>query len=60
MIEDYPEDKYSPSCLILGFTENNRPLHIQVSKLDRPDLRVITLYEPEENEWSGGYTLRRK
>ena len=28
LIEDYPDDKYSPSCLILGFTHENRPLHI--------------------------------
>ena len=31
IIEDYPDDKYSPSCLLLGFTEEERPLHIQVS-----------------------------
>ena len=28
MIEDYPEDKYGPSCLLLRFTSANRPLHI--------------------------------
>lgn len=31
IIEDYPDDKYSPSCLLLGFTEKERPLHLQVS-----------------------------
>lgn len=25
VIEDYPDDKYGPSCLILGFTRSNRP-----------------------------------
>lgn len=30
IIEDYPDDKYSPSCLGLGFTRNARPLHLQV------------------------------
>ncbi len=30
-IEDYPEDKYSPSALLLGFTAGGRPLHFQVS-----------------------------
>ena len=25
IIEDYPDDKYSPSCLVLGFTKNRRP-----------------------------------
>jgi hypothetical protein len=31
VIEDYPEDKYGPSCLILGFTVYGRPLHVQCS-----------------------------
>jgi hypothetical protein len=31
IIEDYPNDKYGPSCLILGFTLAQRPLHIQCS-----------------------------
>jgi uncharacterized protein DUF4258 len=30
IIEDYPEDKYGPSCLILGLTRAGRPLHIQL------------------------------
>jgi len=28
VIEDYHEDKYGPSCLILGFTGVGRPLHV--------------------------------
>jgi hypothetical protein len=31
IMEDYPDDKYSPSCLLLGFTKTRRPLHIQDS-----------------------------
>ena len=51
IIEDYPDDKYGPSCLILGFTHENRPLHIQVSFADTPMVRIITLYEPDPEEW---------
>jgi hypothetical protein len=51
LIEDYPDDKYSPSCLILGFSKQNRPLHIQVSFADTPMVRIITLYEPDLEEW---------
>ena len=51
LIENYPDDKFSPSCLILGFTLENRPLHIQVSFADTPMVRIITLYEPDPNEW---------
>ena len=51
VIEDYPEDKYGPSCLILGFTRAGRPLHIQCSYPSRPVLKVITLYEPDPKLW---------
>ena len=51
LIEDYPQDKYSPSCLIFGLTKENRPLHIQVSYADTEMVRIITLYEPDPEEW---------
>lgn len=30
-LEDYPDDKYGLSCLLLGYTTPDKPLHIQVS-----------------------------
>ena len=51
VIEDYPDDKYTPSCLLLGFTATQRPLHLQVSYVDTPLLKIITLYEPDEEQW---------
>jgi hypothetical protein len=51
VIEDYPEDKYSPSCLIFGLTSENRPLHLQVSYAETPMVRIVTLYEPDPDEW---------
>lgn len=51
IIEEYPDDKYSPSCLLLGFTGSDRPLHIQVSLADSARLKIITLYEPDEAQW---------
>jgi len=51
MIENYPEDKYSPSGLLLGFTGRGRPLHLQVSFADKPLTKIITIYEPDPNEW---------
>jgi len=47
IIEDYPEDKYGPTCLILGFTKTGRPLHIQCSYPSRSLIKIITLYEPD-------------
>ena len=51
IIEDYPDDKYGPSCLIFGFTEASRPLHIQCSYPSRPLVKIITLYEPDAGLW---------
>ena len=51
VIEEYPHDKYSPSCLLLGFTRTGRPLHIQVSFADTGFTRIVTLYEPRAAEW---------
>jgi hypothetical protein len=53
IVEDYPDDKRGPSCLILGFTNAGRPLHIQVSHAYRPLLKIITLYEPDSDHWIG-------
>ena len=51
LIEDYPDDKYGPSCLILGFTKAGRPLHVQCSYPSRPLIKIITLYQPDPNQW---------
>jgi hypothetical protein len=51
VIEDYPEDKYGPSCLILGRTSAGRPLHIQCSYPSRPLIKIVTLYEPDPDLW---------
>lgn len=51
VIEEYPVDKYSPSCLLLGFTNATRPLHVQVSDPSRPIIKVITVYQPDPERW---------
>jgi hypothetical protein len=51
VIEDYPDDKYSPSCLLLGFTLANRALHLQVSRIESNNVKIITLYEPDPMQW---------
>ena len=51
IIEEYPNDKYGPSCLVFGWTAAKRPLHIQCSYPSRPSLKIITLYEPDPSLW---------
>jgi len=51
IIEDYPDDKYGPSCLIFGMTDKKRPIHIQCSYPTRSVVKVITVYEPDPEKW---------
>ena len=52
VIEDYPQDKYGPSCLILGSTQAGRALHLQCSYPSRPLIKIITLCEPDPDFWT--------
>ncbi len=60
IIEDYPEDKYGPSCLVLGWTKSQRPIHVQCSYPSRPLLKIITLYEPNSERWNDKFTQRKR
>ena len=59
IIEDYPNDKYGPSCLVFGLTKSGRVLHIQCSYPSREIVKVITLYQPDLEQWID-YKARRK
>ncbi len=58
IIEEYPDDKHTSSCLLLGFTNIKRPIHIQVSFADTEFVKIITVYEPNEDDWID-YSRRR-
>jgi len=60
IIEDYPDDKYGPSCLIYGSTQRQRSLHVQCSYPSRPLLKIITVYEPDPQRWTENFTQRRQ
>jgi hypothetical protein len=54
VIEDYPDDKYGPSCLLFGLTRADRPVHIQCSHPSRPLIKIVTAYEPDPDQWIDG------
>jgi len=56
IIEQYPHDKYGPSCLIFGKTKDDRPLHVQCTL--SPIVVIITVYEPDPLQWIN-YKKRR-
>jgi len=58
IIEDYPKDKYGPSCLVCGTTEKGRILHVQCS-ID--PVWIITAYDPTLNtgRWDKAFKRRQ-
>ncbi|MDH7486232.1 MAG: DUF4258 domain-containing protein [Anaerolineae bacterium] len=52
VIENYPDDPRGASCLVLGFTQANLPIHLVcgVARLDEM-LIITTVYRPDRDEW---------
>ena len=50
ILEDYPEHRRGPCCLLSGSTNRGRPLHV-VCTTAQPVLVLITVYEPKPPKW---------
>jgi hypothetical protein len=50
LIEDYPKDPRGHSFLLLGFTEQDQPIHA-VCSIHEGTLVIITLYRPNPELW---------
>jgi len=59
IIEDYPEDKRGHSCLILGYSESGRPIHV-VCATKADYLGIITAYVPALNKWTADFKVRKE
>ena len=61
VIERYPDDIPYPSCLVLGWLESGDPLHIVCSRSEKaPRLRIVTVYEPGDDQWEPDYKTRKR
>ena len=58
IIEDYGDDPRGCSCLVLGYTGENRPVHIVCSLIDEEYLIIITVYEPQLPIWKNERTRK--
>lgn len=58
IIEEYPDDRPLPSCLIFGIVDK-RKLHTVVGS-DENYLSVITAYEPDPEEWKPDFKTRKE
>jgi hypothetical protein len=59
IIETYPDDPRGPSCLILGYPQAGRPLHVVCGNFDQDELLVITAYEPSPEQWERDWRTRK-
>ncbi|HZA24815.1 MAG TPA: DUF4258 domain-containing protein [Dehalococcoidia bacterium] len=59
LVEEYPDDQPYPSRLILGWN-GSRPMHLVIahSYIDN-QIIVVTVYEPDPDEWGPDF-MRRK
>ena len=52
IIEEYPEDRPYPSCLIYGDSFNGEPIHcVWAYNQDSQWAVIITVYRPDPNRW---------
>jgi len=58
ILEKYPDDYPYPSCLIFGYTLQNRVLHVVVG-IEETKLWLITVYEPDPELWDIDFKHRR-
>lgn len=59
-IEDYPDDTPYPSRLVLGW-RGARPLHIVVAdNIEDDQWIVVTVYEPDPNQWEANFRRRKR
>ena len=57
VIEDYPEDARGHSCLLLGFGDEGRPIHVVCTPKGQY-LAIITAYIPDPSQWSPDFERR--
>lgn len=61
IIERNPKSKPYPSCLVLGWLKSGDHLHVKCSMgTKEPRLRIVTVYEPSDEEWESDYKTRKK
>ena len=59
MIEDYPDDTPYPSYLVFGWC-GSRPIHVVAADdAVSQETIVVTVYEPEPDQWDSDFKRRK-
>lgn len=59
VIEDYPEDVRGHSCLMLGWGDKKRAVHV-VCAAKSDYLAIITAYLPSSDQWEQDWQSRKR
>ena len=59
IIEQYPADRPLPSCLVSGYSTENKNLH-DVLGTDNNFIYAITAYYPSPAEWENDFKTRKE
>ena len=60
IIEDYPDDFPHPSCLIFGYTVNEKVIHTVVSlDVGNDSIGIITVYFPSTDKFEADLKTRK-
>lgn len=60
VVEEYPDDPRGASCLVFGWAEDGRPVHLVIGFLPCEWVRVITVYVPDPMKWESDWKTRKK
>ncbi len=60
IIEEYPGDKYLPSFLVRSEHEGDVFHILFATDVEADNIRVITAYRPNSDEWEDGFRIRRQ
>jgi hypothetical protein len=59
IIEEYPKDKYLPSYLVYSEYEADIFHILFAVDLDEENVRIVTAYRPNPEDWEDGFRTRR-
>lgn len=61
-VRQAPDDSLATVVLFSGHTKSARPLHVVVAEVQtgRQKHFVVTVYEPDLDQWESGFTIRRR
>ena len=60
IIEENPKDKYLPSYLVYSEYAGDIFHILFAADLEGDNVRVVTAYRPNHEEWEEGFKVRRK